>query len=154
MPFVSNDTGSKTLPETILVQDHMFYGMIDTYDILNLLYISAVLLLLSSDVELNPGPSELYNTQKTLSGTMSQSSYRFMKYNTINTCMANSISAIIYSTILSPDFWIQNDIDDVLRQGHKIYTDLDRLGKCENDGTLIVNNICTTHSCYGEKLHM
>ena len=147
---ISQFCSDETCHESIIVQCCMFLHSIDTYDILNLLYISALLLLLACDVESNPGPIEGCNSQKTLSGTLSQGAYKFIKDNGINTCMANSVSAIIYSTILSPEFWMQNDIDYVLDQGHDIYKHLHSIGKCEDDGTIICDNICTTHQCYGE----
>ena len=80
------------------------------------LYI-ALILLLSGDIELNPGPP---TPSKSVNGTLHQGDLPFG--NTAGSqCMCNTLWAICYSKIKNVRYWKQWDLDTILHHGNELY---------------------------------
>ncbi|XP_057302950.1 uncharacterized protein LOC130637935 [Hydractinia symbiolongicarpus] len=89
---------------------------------MNLAYKSCrrMVLLLSGDVETNPGPCTIL---KTIQGSFHQGDVRLGTF-TGTQCMCNSLFAIVWSALKKVSFWNPGDLDHILSEGTKWYTNL------------------------------
>ncbi|XP_057297689.1 uncharacterized protein LOC130628722 [Hydractinia symbiolongicarpus] len=89
---------------------------------MNLAYKSCrrMVLLLSGDVETNPGPCTIL---KSVQGSFHQGDVRLGTFTGIQ-CMCNSLFAIVWSALKKISFWNPGDLDHILSEGTKWYTNL------------------------------
>ena len=86
-----------------------------------------MLLMLSGDVESNPGPitTTLASGKVAITGTVHQGSPQFLITESgASTCMTNSLVALAYSQILPTSQWNSAAIDSILRLGKLLYDEI------------------------------
>ena len=83
------------------------------------LFLLAVLIILSFDVELNPGPKHEY--VRCIEGSFHQGSSCFSESSRGRQCVANSLVSILYTDMHHPENWQNTDIDAILQYGDSLY---------------------------------
>ena len=114
----------KTIYRNIIIGSHMTSSglacLLKLASFCSLLLHLVIVLLLSGDVELNPGPC---TPTKSIKGSFHQGNPRFG--NTAGSqCMCNAFWAICYSKIKCVCYWAQWDLDIILQHGNDLYKEL------------------------------
>ena len=80
---------------------------------------------LSSDVEKNPGPSTVTDSNKTICAPYSQGNIALFESNVGGHCVAMSLCALVYNFTSPVTF--SGDLKDIMNIGNELYSVLSRL---------------------------
>ena len=112
--------------------------------------------VLSTDVEINPGPS-FVNYSNTVRGTFDQGNEWLFGNNAGNQCVANSLIAVVFHAGINCFSWDRCIVDRILLIGNSFYgylkkcTGKDRLLLSELPSELSIDNECYILT-YGESM--
>ena len=107
-----------------------------------------LLLILSNDVEENPGPTlyDIVDASKTVSANFSQGSERFGQ-NSGKQCVAMSLTSTVYNQVQDVNTWNSFSLDTILLNGNSLYSCISNL---VNKDLLLLIDVPELVSIYDE----
>ena len=85
---------------------------------------TVTILILSNDIELNPGPLNVPTITNVVQGTFHQGHETFSDYSIGKQCITNCASALAFSKVLYASQWTPQDLDNILFTGDTLFTEV------------------------------
>ncbi len=112
-------------------------------------YACVLKLIVSNDVETNPGPRYVFPDGSTL--TPASRSQCSPQYNANNkSCVPNSISFVSYASMFKPDSIGEADLNAILDVSDNVYEQLRSQNKTTGGGLLSVSRFMTKYICMNQ----